>query len=104
MLGYLLNNSNDELNEINSYSDATFEDFFKIIPLDENDCLIDVYPFSPCKTHKNIKKELFKTFNVIERSRRDKEDDIRKKLKSSFHRNLRKIINNKLKEHAQNIY
>lgn len=104
MLGSLINSSNDELNEINSYSDALFEDFFKTIPLDENDCLIDVYHFSPCKTHKNFKKEIFETFNVIEISRRDKEDDIRKKLKSSFHRNLRKIINNKLKEHGQNIY
>ena len=98
MLGSLLNNSTDEFNEINSYSDALFEDLFQINPLKENDDLGDVYPFSPCKTQKIIKKEKFETFNTIKCSRKDKEDDIRKKFKSSFHRNLTNIINAKLKK------
>ena len=98
MLGSLLNSSSDEFNEKNNSSDSLFEDFFHIIPLEENDGLIDVYPFTPCKTKKIIKKEIFETFKTTKRSRKNKEDDIRKKLKSSFHRNLRQIINNKLKE------
>ena len=98
MLGSLLNNSTDEFNEINSYSDALFEDLFQIIPLKENDDLGDVYPFSPCKTQKIIKKEKFETINTIKCSRKDKEDDIRKKFKSSFHKNLTNIINAKLKK------
>ena len=98
MLGSLLKSFNDEFNEINSYSDALFEDFSQTISLEENDDLIDAYPFTQCKTQKFIKKVIFETFNTIKRSRKDKEDDIRKKLKSSFHRNLRIIINKKLKE------
>ena len=58
MLGSLLNNSTDEFNEINSYSDALFEDLFQINPFKENDDLGDVYPFSPCKTQKIIKKTI----------------------------------------------
>ena len=64
MLGSLLNNSADEFDEIHSYSDALFEDLFQIIPLKENDDLGDVYPFSPCKTQKIIKKEMFETFHA----------------------------------------
>ena len=102
MLGSLLNSSTDELNEIHSYSDALFEDLFQIIPLKENDDLGDVYPFSPCKTQKIIKKEMFETFHAKKNSRKDKEDDIRKKFKSSFHRNLTNIINAKLKKVCPN--
>jgi len=102
MLGSLLNSSTDEFNEIHSYSDASFEDLFQIIPLKENDDLGDVYPFSPCKTQKIIKKEMFETFRAKKNSRKDKEDDIRKKFKSSFHRNLTNIINAKLKKVCPN--
>ena len=98
MLGFLLKSSNNDFHEINSYSDALIEDFSQTISLEENDDIIDAYPFTPCKTQQFIKKEIFETFNTIKRSRKDKEDDMRKKLKSSFHRNLRKIINKKLKE------
>ena len=98
MLGSLLKSSNNDFHEINSYSDALIEDFSHTISLEENDDIIDVYPFTPYKTQKFTKKLRFETFNTIKRSRKDKEDDIRKKLKSSFHRNLRKIINKKLKE------
>ena len=98
MLGTIENSSFDELNQMNSYSDALFEDLFQIISLKENDDSGDVYPFSPCKNQKIIKKEKFETFKAIKSSRKDKEDDIRKKFKSSFHRNLTKIINTKLKK------
>ena len=98
MLGTIENSSFDELNQMNSYSDALFEDLFQIISLKENDDSGDVYPFSPCKNQKIIKKEKFETFKAIKSSRKDKEDDIRKKFKSSFHRNLTKIINIKLKK------
>ena len=98
MLGTLENSSFDELNKMNSYSDALFEDLFQIIPLKENDDFGDVYPFAPCKNQKIIKKEKFETFKAITRSRKNKEDDIRKKFKSSFHRNLTNIINSKLKK------
>ena len=98
MLGTIENSSFDELNQMNSYSHALFEDLFQIIPLKENDDSGDVYPFSPCKNQKIIKKEKFETIKAIKSSRKDKEDDIRKKFKSSFHRNLTKIINTKLKK------
>ena len=68
MLGSLLNSSNEDFHEINSYSDALFQEFFQTISLEENDDLIDVYPFTPCKTQKFIKKVIFETFNTIKRS------------------------------------
>ena len=98
MLGTIENSSFDELNQMNSYSDALFEDLFQIISLKENEDLGDAYPFAPCKNQKIIKKEKFETIKAVKRSRKDKEDDIRKKIKSSFHRNLTKIINTKLKK------
>ena len=98
MLGTIENSSFDELNQMNSYSDALFEDLFQIISLKENEDLGDAYPFTPCKNQKIIKKEKFETIKAVKRSRKDKEDDIRKKIKSSFHRNLTEIINTKLKK------
>ena len=98
MLGTIENSSFDELNQMNSYSNALFEDLFQIISLKENEDLGDAYPFAPCKNQKIIKKEKFETIKAIKRSRKDKEDDIRKKFKSSFHRNLTKIINTKLEK------
>jgi hypothetical protein len=98
MLGTIENSSFDELIQMNSYSDALFEDLFQIISLKENEDLGDAYPFTPCKNQKIIKKEKFETIKAVKRSRKDKEDDIRKKIKSSFHRNLTKIINTKLKK------
>ena len=52
MLGTIENSSFDELNQMNSYSDALFEDLFQI---KENEDLGDVYPFAPCKNQKIIK-------------------------------------------------
>ena len=65
MLGTIENSSFDELNQMNSYSDALFEDLFKIIPLKENEDLGDVYPFAHCKNQKIIKKEKFETIKAI---------------------------------------
>ena len=81
MFRILLNSFSNELNEIDSYSDASFGNSYRIIPLDEieDDLSDDVFPF-------NIK------------SRKYKEDNIRKKIKSGFHKYLRKIINVKLEE------
>ena len=52
MLGTIENSSFDELNQMNSHSDALFEDLFRI---KENEDLGDVYPFAPCKNQKIIK-------------------------------------------------
>ena len=97
MFRTLLNSSSKELNEIDSYSDDSFGNSYRIIPLDEiEDLSDDVYPFNPSKHNTIIKKEKFERFNI--KSRKYKEDNIRKKIKSGFHKYLRKIINDKLEE------
>ena len=94
----LLHNSFDE---IDSESNGLFNDLSQIMPIDELnelDDLIDSFPFN--KSKKKIKREnrLIPKFNIIKQKRKDKEDNIRKKIKASFHKALRKIINQKLKE------
>ena len=89
MLKPFFNVSINELNEINSHLDEPFTNSFNIIPLVETD---DVYPFTSCKFHMIGKKLI----SNGKKSRKDKEDDIRKKLKSSFLKNLRKAINKRL--------
>ena len=103
MFRTLINSSSNELNEIDSYSDASFGNSYRIIPLDEieDDLSDDVYPFNPSKHNTIIKKEKLERFNI--KSRKYKEDNIRKKIKSGFHKYLRKIINDKLEE-ADSIY
>jgi len=95
----LLNTSSDRLNAIDSFSGALFGNSYKIIPLDESQELgDDVFPFNPSEYHIIIKKKMFETFYLLRKSRKYKEDAIRKKFKSRFHKYLRKIINTKLKE------
>lgn len=98
MFRILLNSFSNELNEIDSYSDASFGNSYRIIPLDEieDDLSDDVFPFNPSKHNTIIKKEKLEKFNI--KSRKYKEDNIRKKIKSGFHKYLRKIINVKLEE------
>ena len=92
MLSSILDISINELNEINSHRDDSFTNSFNIIPLVEIDDYVDVYPFSSCKFHIILKKPT----SDINKSRKYKEDDIRKKLKASFLKVLRKIINVRL--------
>jgi len=91
MLKPFFNVSINELNEINSHLDELFTKSLNIIPLVETD---DVYPFTSCKFH-IIGKKLISNGK---KSRKDKEDDIRKKLKSAFLKNLKKTINKKLEK------
>ena len=91
MLKPFFNVSINELNEVNYHLDEPFINSLNIIPLEETD---DVYPFISCKFH-IIEKKL--TSNG-KKSRKDKEDDIRKKLKSAFLKNLKKTINKKLEK------
>ena len=93
MLKPFFNVSINELNEVNYHLDEPFINSLNIIPLEETD---DVYPFISCKFH-IIEKKL--TSNR-KKSRKDKEDDIRKKLKSSFLKNLRKAINKRLEKNG----
>ena len=102
MFKILLNSTSNELNEIDSYSDVSLGNAYRIIPLDEiEDLSDDVFPFNPSEYHLINPKEKFEKFKILKR--KYKEDDIRKKIKSSFHKYLRKIMNHKLKE-ADSIY
>ena len=91
----------NSFDEINSESNGLIDDLSQIIPINElNDLndLIDSFPFN--KSENKIKREnrMIPKFNIIKQKRKDKEDNIRKKIKANFHKALRKIINKKLKE------
>ena len=102
MFKILLNSTSNELNEIDSYSDVSLGNAYRIIPLDEiEDLSDDVFPFNPSEYHLINPKEKFEKFKIVKR--KYKEDDIRKKIKSNFHKYLRKIINDKLEE-ADSMY
>ena len=48
MFKILLNSTSNELNEIDSYSDVSLGNAYRIIPLDEiEDLSDDVFPFNP---------------------------------------------------------
>ena len=72
-------------------------DISESLSLDEEEDDLDIYfPFTKGKLLANIIIKDLK-FDVISRNqdrpRKDKEDEIRKKIKTSFHKNLTKIIN-----------
>ena len=58
MIGSILNSSSNELNGIESYSNALFGDSYRIIPLDEIEDLSDgSFPFNPSEGHIILKKK-----------------------------------------------
>lgn len=91
----LLNNFIDEIDS--SYNDVYRLDLFPpIIPLEEIDEIYPNFPFTECKSIEKIKVSVL--FDVPKMIRREKEDCIRKRIKTFFHKFLREIINKKLKE------
>jgi hypothetical protein len=91
------------LDEENSFSDYSFinNNINSIFSLNEFNNINACFPFSAKKGLRN--NELHKTkFNIIKKTvskkRKEKEDNIRKKIKSNFHKKLRKIINNLIKK------
>ena len=81
--------------QMNSESDEFSCNLSKTIPINE---LEDSYPFN--NSEKKIKREkgLNPKFIISKQKRKDKEDNIRKKIKAGFHKAIRKNINERIKE------
>ena len=99
----LFENSFLSLDEENSFSDYSFinNNINSIFSLNDFNNINTCFPFSSSKGLRN--NELHKTkFDIIKKTvikkRKEKEDNIRKKIKSNFHKKLRKIINNLIKK------
>ena len=66
---------------------------------DDRNAHYSTFPFSPkLETIISNERNLSEKFEVISKTRKYKEDNIRKKIKTGFHKILRNIINKKLKE------
>ena len=78
------------------------------ISLNETDRLNDIYPFRECEGKILEKMEKFKKFYIsrknTDKQRKEKEDNIRKKIKSNFHKNILIIINTQLKQAGSKLY
>ena len=99
----LFENNFFPLDEENSFLDYSFvyNNPQSIISLDEFYDVNKCYPFSPrkgleCYELYNSRFDITK--KTVEKKRKEKEDNIRKKLKANFHKKLKKIINNLLNE------
>lgn len=90
--------NNLSLDEENSFSDYSFinNNLPIIFSFNEFNSINTCYPFSPSKGLGNYELHNNK-FDII-KPRKEKEDNIRKKIKANFHKKLRKIINNLLKK------
>ena len=84
--------------KMNYESDESSYNLSKTIHLNELEDLLNSFPFKNPKNE--IKKEngSIPKFINAKRKRKEKEDNIRKKIKAGFHKALRKNINTRLKE------
>jgi len=99
----LFENNILSLDEENSFSNYSFinNNINSIFSLNDFNNINTCFPFSSSKGLRT--NELHNTkFNIIKKTvskkRKEKEDNIRKKIKSNFHKKLRKIINNLIKK------
>ena len=82
--------------EENSYSDYYFDLYSPKISLVEEDQINTSFPFNQPESKKTEIKMVLELFNVTKKKRKEKGDNIRKKIKTFFHKYLRKVINSKL--------
>ena len=82
--------------EENSNSDYYFDLYSPKISLVEEDQINTPFPFNQPESKKSEIKIVLELFNVTRKKRKEKGDNIRKKIKTFFHKYLRKVINSKL--------
>ena len=80
----------------NSNSDNDFDLYSPKISLVEEDKINTSFPFNQPESKKTEIKIVLELFNVTKKKRKEKGDNIRKKIKTFFHKYLRKVINIKL--------
>ena len=101
MLKTVLNLSFDEYN---SNADNCSDLSTPKISLAEVDGINTSFPFNPPEFKNTQDKRALEIFNVTKKKRKEKGDNIRKKIKTYFHKYLRKVKTQNWKEQVQNIF
>ena len=105
---YLFDYENELGVEDESSNINLFGNYSRIISLNENSEIKDIFPFNESQSKimsKMENKKIFYTLKKnIDKRRKEREDNIRKKIKSNFHKKLFELINEKLKKAGAKLY
>ena len=105
---YLFDYENELGVEDESSNINLFGNYSRIISLNENSEIKDIFPFNESQSKimsKMENKKIFYTLKKnIDKRRKEREDNIRKKIKSNFHKKIFKLINEKLKKAGAKLY
>jgi hypothetical protein len=105
---YLFDYENELGVEDESSNINLFGNYSRIISLNENSEIKDIFPFNESQRKimsKMENKKIFYTLKKnIDKRRKEREDNIRKKIKSNFHKKIFKLINEKLKKAGAKLY
>ena len=105
---YLFDYENEFGVEDESSNINLFGNYSRIISLNENSEIKDIFPFNESQRKIMSKMENKKIFYTLKKNvdkrRKEREDNIRKKIKSNFHKKIFKLINEKLKKAGAKLY
>ena len=105
---YLFDYENELGVEDESSNINLFGNYSRIISLNENSEIKDIFPFNESQRKIMSKMENKKIFYTLKKNvdkrRKEREDNIRKKIKSNFHKKIFKLINDKLKKSGAKLY
>ena len=105
---YLFDYENELGVEDESSNIDLFGNYSRIISLNENSEIKDIFPFNESQSKIMSKMENKKIFYTLKKNvdkrRKEREDNIRKKIKSNFHKKIFKLINEKLKKAGAKLY
>ena len=105
---YLFDYENEFGVEDESSNINLFGNYSRIISLNENSEIKDIFPFNESQRKIMSKMENKKIFYTLKKNvdkrRKEREDNIRKKIKSNFHKKIFKLINEKLKKAGAKFY
>ena len=105
---YLFDYENELGVEDESSNINLFGNYSRIISLNENSEIKDIFPFNESQRKIMSKMENKKIFYTLKKNvdkrRKEREDNIRKKIKSNFHKKLFELINEKLKKAGAKLY
>jgi len=105
---YLFDYENELGVEDESSNINLFGNYSRIISLNENSEIKDIFPFNESQRKMMSEMENKKIFCTLKKNvdkrRKEREDNIRKKIKSNFHKKLFELINEKLKKAGAKLY
>ena len=105
---YLFDYENEFGVEDESSNINLFGNYSRIISLNENSEIKDIFPFNESQrkimSEMENKKIFYTLKKNVDKRRKEREDNIRKKIKSNFHKKIFKLINEKLKQAGAKLY